>query len=57
MGKEQSEILSKAVVGVSFLASVQFGSRILTFGLNIALFRFMEDRAAHGVASVQLYLL
>ena len=55
--QSQSQILSKALAGVSFLASVQFSSRLLTFCLNVALVRYMEDSAAHGVASVQLYLL
>lgn len=55
--QSQSQILSKALVGASFLASVQFSSRLFTFALNVALLRYMEDSAAHGVASVQLYLL
>mmetsp|Transcript_13455 Transcript_13455/g.15355 ORF Transcript_13455/g.15355 Transcript_13455/m.15355 type:complete len:110 (+) Transcript_13455:192-521(+) len=55
--KAEKEIVGKALVGVSYLASVQFSSRIFTFLLNIALTRYMQDPAALGVASIQLYLL
>jgi O-antigen/teichoic acid export membrane protein len=53
----EKAILKKSLVGLSYLASVQVISRLFTFLLNVALARYMDDPAALGVASVQLYLL
>ncbi len=55
--RRKNEIIGKAFTGVSYLVSVQFSSRIFTFLLNVALTRYMQDPAAIGVASIQLYLL
>ncbi len=50
-------LLQKAFTGASVLVGIQVGSRLLTFILNLALARSMQDPSVLGIANVQLYLL
>lgn len=56
-GATRAGILGSAMRGASLLVSVQLLSRALTFVLNVALTRHLEDPSLLGVSSVQLYLL
>ena len=57
MAHIEKDVVHHAMAGVSYLISVQVLSRVLTFVLNVGLTRYMDDPAAFGIASIQLFLL